>query len=348
MAGTIVNTQTYQSSSSPTIVVTKPTSLQDGDVLIGIVGRDNDSPGAMSYPAAWTQIDENITVAGRDQVSGIYYKIVTDAASEAADYTWFWNGANEQCAGMVTAVRGLNATSQHDVHAFVLQENKTDPTTPSITTSQDEAFVVTCLFSSSTSSVSSFTAPGGVTKIVDITEANHNLAVGWFTETTAGATGSQAWNPIDSLTSDDWHAYTFSFHVLLGVTPTSSESVPIGLIEFSHVPIIDNGISTDTIAVGLSEVAIVSVIQSASDTLPVTLIEVTQTQMHRGSEETLTLGWIDGSPVFVYTLDSFELLPIIVVDGEEESTIFLGLFRLITGTLTTPANESSDIIRARP
>jgi hypothetical protein len=301
----------------------------------------------MSYPSGWTPIDEHITTAGRDMTTGIYYKVVTDASSEAGSYTWFWNGSNEECAGMITAVRGLNSSLQHDVDSFTNSLNSVAPATPSITTSQDDAFVFTCVFSSASTTTTSFTEPGGVTEIVDITETNRNLAVGWFTQTTAGATGSQTWTAVDAATSDDWHCYTFSFNALLSTTPTASESIPIGLSDVSRGIAIGNIVASESVGLGLSEGAEIKVLQNATDTFPATLVDTTTTTANWSAGESLSLGVTEGTPIFLYTLEVNESLPIGLFDSDE-GAVWTGLRRVRTGTLTVYQEEIDRTIRTRP
>jgi hypothetical protein len=99
VAITFVAVQAWTGSSgSASIVLTVPTGVSDGDVLLAIVSNRN--AAAHTVPGGWA------LVASATQLT-VYSHV---AASEPANYTWSWTGAC-QTGGSIIAYRGVNTGS---------------------------------------------------------------------------------------------------------------------------------------------------------------------------------------------------------------------------------------------
>ena len=133
MAVTYNSSQGDGSSSTTSVVITKPTSTAEGDLLIAqIVMSDNSL--TITAPSVWTLINSTTVTGG--QKSSIYYKIAT--ASEGANYTWSWSFAIE-AGGYVSRFTGhlpsapintSNATADTS-SSSTLTQNGITPTTAS-------------------------------------------------------------------------------------------------------------------------------------------------------------------------------------------------------------------------
>lgn len=102
--GTVGYSSVQTGTGSASITLNKPTGIANGDVLLAsIVYKDTSLPSAA--PSGWTRIsaiDSSIN-NGRHLV---YYKVITNAGSEPASYTW--TVTSSKGAGVLGAYRGVN------------------------------------------------------------------------------------------------------------------------------------------------------------------------------------------------------------------------------------------------
>jgi len=205
----IIGNESNQATDATSLTINKPAGLQDGDVLFAfIVKRDN---VVFSGSAGWVEDSQHLTAAGDDLSSGIYYKVVTDAAGEPASYTW--TGDREEWSGGIIILRGVDNNNPIDkTTSHANGTNDATPTCPSITTSTDRAMVFACC-AMTRGDVSSSTAPAGTTKQWDEYINNANGFCANFTQTTAGATGDKTWTTDGGDDDEEWHTYQVAFRV---------------------------------------------------------------------------------------------------------------------------------------
>lgn len=144
------------SSGASTIVINKPASTADGDLLVGLVNGD---PGqTQTGPAGWTQITGSPQSVGGGLKGSVWYKI---ASSEGASWTWTSSGGNYY-VGCVGRWTGLQA-SPLDVSNGAVNANTTTVVAPAVTTTVTDDLVTrlvttsnatTCTFASGTSRIS--------------------------------------------------------------------------------------------------------------------------------------------------------------------------------------------------
>lgn len=111
MAGepTFVGTPVMVGASSGTdITITKPAGLADGHMLLAGVRAQGTVATAITMPAGWTRAGAPNGAADRAQ--GFFYKVVTDAASEPASYTFGgWSaGRSDGYMDIVTGIDPAN------------------------------------------------------------------------------------------------------------------------------------------------------------------------------------------------------------------------------------------------
>ncbi|MCK4902699.1 MAG: cadherin-like domain-containing protein, partial [Thermoplasmatales archaeon] len=204
----IIGVETNTAIRVSSLTINKPAGLQDNDVLFAfIVKRDDPS---ITGPSGWTEDTQQNTITGDDLSSGIWYKIVTDAASEPTSYTW--TGDRERWSGGIAILRGVNTSNPID--APTSQDagtNNANPTCPSITTNTDMAMVFACA-ALTKGDVTSSTPPTGTTKQWELFNRNANSLCANFTQIIAGAIGNKTWSTNGGAVNDEeWHTYQVAF-----------------------------------------------------------------------------------------------------------------------------------------
>jgi len=203
---TIEGVETNQTSLGLSLNINKPTGIQDNDVLFAFVAK-GDNP-VITGPGGWTEVAQNGTIAGRDLGSGIWYKMVTDAASEPTSYSW--TGDNEEWSGGIIILRGVDNNNPLDVNTTHSNgTNNGDPTCPSITTVTNGSMVFACAAITHGPQTSS-TAPGGTIKQWSEYVINANTYCANLTQTTAGPTGDLQWDTSGG-TVEEWHTCQIAF-----------------------------------------------------------------------------------------------------------------------------------------
>jgi hypothetical protein len=131
-----VSTSTDTRTGSETdITITKPASLQDGDVLLATLytGGGSDNRELTSAPSGFVKVSSHRSGAWGHHAH-VYYKVVTTASGEPSTYT-FTHGATSGClGGGLTAWRGVN--NDNPINTFNVDAgwNFSEPyTTPPVT-----------------------------------------------------------------------------------------------------------------------------------------------------------------------------------------------------------------------
>lgn len=125
------------------VTVTKPSTVANDDYLVVVMGVGDDDPD-IAPPTGWTTGDRAEGTSGTDVQMGIFYKLVTDAASEPANYT-FTAGNGDAIGWWIGSLRGVDLTTPEDETMSgnaVYRLNDTSPLADSITTATDGAFIL--------------------------------------------------------------------------------------------------------------------------------------------------------------------------------------------------------------
>lgn len=122
------------------ITIDKPSGTNSGDLLIAAVAvSDNVKSELHADGAGWTEID--IEQSGDDVTFGIWWKIA--GASEPSSFGFDWT-TDEKGYGWIMRFTGHDASAP--IHTWALDtidKNETEfPTTPSVTTTVDQALIL--------------------------------------------------------------------------------------------------------------------------------------------------------------------------------------------------------------
>jgi len=178
-------------TGSTSLTVSVPAGVQNGDFMFATISlRDTGSGALMGTPAAgWTAL--------RAMMDGTFTRVYTYwriASSEPASYTWTFNIKTRSTASIV-AYSGVDNASPVIVDDFVTQPSFTDTyVTPSITTTVNNAMIVTTFSVGGASSGLSINPPAGMTERYDIVIGNTSVQTqesADAVQAVAGATGQK-------------------------------------------------------------------------------------------------------------------------------------------------------------
>jgi hypothetical protein len=136
VAITHVNTQfgTPNSSSSPgttsTSVVTKPTGLAVGDVMVAIVNANK--AGITAPSVRWTRLSTNDAGSNLYRME-VWYCVSTASETGASNFTWTNGDANAPMWCAIAAYRGVNQSSPINVSGVNTGTTANPQATPSLT-----------------------------------------------------------------------------------------------------------------------------------------------------------------------------------------------------------------------
>lgn len=184
------------------------TGLQDGDLVVAIVGKFDDDGGDFSGPTGWTLTDQQTSTTGDDQRSCYAYKYLTDVASEPT--TWdFSVTVTDPKGAVVAAFRGVDSTTPIDATATTtLGTSDMNPAAPDITTVTNGAFVVVMVTLVNGTAVLGYTggAPSGFTLADDVGVDNGTAeffaALAYKEQASAGLVSPGVWTNTGSGTPE--------------------------------------------------------------------------------------------------------------------------------------------------
>lgn len=136
MAITHVNTQfgTPNLGSSPgtstTSVVTKPTGLAVGDVMLAFV---NSNKAGITGPSGWTRLSTSDSTANLYRTE-IWYIVATSTQTAASSFTWTNADGNAPMWAAISAYRGVNQAAPINAWNVSIGTTANPVTGPSLTT----------------------------------------------------------------------------------------------------------------------------------------------------------------------------------------------------------------------
>jgi hypothetical protein len=167
-----VATAISNGAGSTSLTVNVPAGVQNGDFMIATLSVRTVGSGAlMGTPAAgWTAL--------RPMMDGGWtrvYMYTRVASSEPANYTWTFNIKTVAAAGIV-AYSGVDTSDPVDLDAFTTQPNWTDTyVTPSITTTVNNAMIVTTFSVGGATAGLTIVQPAGMAERYDLTVSNSQV-----------------------------------------------------------------------------------------------------------------------------------------------------------------------------
>lgn len=178
----------YESASSASIVIPYPSGIVAGELLLaqGIFagGVVPDAP-----PTGWTlaaDADPGANISG-----AVWYRVADGTETGSVTFT-SPNTAN-RATGHMQRWSGVDTTTPLDVAGVVGTATGTSVTAPSMTTVNDGAMLIYSVGVHASTSAD-ITTPAGYTQVANSTGTGRRLVVFDKSQTTAGATGTQAFD----------------------------------------------------------------------------------------------------------------------------------------------------------
>ena len=126
-----------------TLVIAKPAGLTVGDLMVAVIGKDDD-PVISGYPSGWTEAAQYNTALGNDVTSGIYYVVATSTETAASDFTW--TGDLEEWSGTCSAFIPGNANPVFEgISDPIRRDGDATPVSEALTTTAGNLVVGGCV-----------------------------------------------------------------------------------------------------------------------------------------------------------------------------------------------------------
>jgi hypothetical protein len=120
--------------------IPKPTTLNNSDVLVAAVSFSGGTTNNITPPAGWTPIDRTDTPTATNMSMQTYYKVISNAGGEPANYTFSFTLASNGTAATIRAAGGLIRYSGVNIAAVLDvngEQSGTDTTNPFQPTAPD-------------------------------------------------------------------------------------------------------------------------------------------------------------------------------------------------------------------
>lgn len=170
------------------VAANRPT-VEDGDVLIAILGKEDDF--SFTAPAGWVLGADRLEITGNDMYTGIWYKVITNAAGEPATYNFTNNDTGvEEYSYWIGSFAGVDSTNVFDVApAWSNLQNDSSPAAPALTTVTNGAYVLAAWYVINDPAMDMPGSPW-ITHAQDLMEASRLMAVAGRSMSVAGNTGA--------------------------------------------------------------------------------------------------------------------------------------------------------------
>ena len=181
------STTTENGSGSTTTVLTVPSGVAVGDLMIAAVNASGTS--AITPPAGWTQL---VAGAGSTYYGTLHYRVATAADAAGASYTWTL-GSTRKATGALTSYVGVDTTAIGTPAANA--NTGTTATFNSVTTAAANSMVVLNGSTFNGTQAVSLTPPGTATTRNNFATSSAGSQMrsynGDFIQAAAGATGTR-------------------------------------------------------------------------------------------------------------------------------------------------------------
>jgi hypothetical protein len=181
------STTTQNGSGSTTIVMTVPSGVAAGDLLISAVNASGTA--AITAPGGWTQL---VAGSGGTYYGTLHYRVATAADVSGASYTWTL-GSTRKATGAMTSYVGVDTTAIGTPAANA--GSGTTATFNSVTTAAANSMVVLNGSAFNGTQAVSLTPPGSATTRNNFATSSAGSQMrsynGDFIQASAGATGTR-------------------------------------------------------------------------------------------------------------------------------------------------------------
>jgi len=219
------------SGSGTSITITKPSGVTDGDVLVASIALSFNAVDDITPPDGnWHLVRAEAHSSQFVQLH-LFYKVVTDASGEGADYTFSWTGSYTNNGG-IARYSGVNTSTPSDVASSSNDGTSTSPTGSSITTATNGSMLV-WVCGAVTATGARYTPPGGFAEEWEIAAVPRSTLAD-YTQATAGASGDQ----VGTLSnSKPWLCFLWALRPILTPPPADSLVMATILRRNQHVVI---------------------------------------------------------------------------------------------------------------
>ena len=208
-------TEASNQTSPEAITINKPANVANGDVLVAFITQGYNR-AVTGIPTDWVEYFDLGTTAGQNMRSGCYYKIITNAGGEPADYTWTIATASTTICGCIVRLSVVDTTTPVDAAESTADGEDWNEATPcpSMTTATANALVVAFMTIGGADTAGP-NVPGDTTLLSDIlctdVAGSASLLTAYFTQVVAGATPTRLWS-IDTVDSGaEYHVIQVAF-----------------------------------------------------------------------------------------------------------------------------------------
>jgi hypothetical protein len=181
------------STGTTTLSLSKPAGVASGDMMLVAIYTGDAASASITPPSGWTELR---TYAPNSFFRfSVFYRVA--GASEGASYSF--TVGDVDTVGAISAYRGGETGAPASTISTGL--SGTSLAAPSITTTEANTMIISIVGGDEgAASAKSWTPPSGVTERSDRYLGSLSLAVGDFTQASAGATGTKTWISSHSLT----------------------------------------------------------------------------------------------------------------------------------------------------
>jgi hypothetical protein len=164
---TLRNAQQQATNSASQITITKPTGLAVGDLMVAVIGKDDDV--LINLPSGWSSPAGLFygTASGNDLYSRIFYKVADAADVAASNFTWTFGDSGEDCSGTLAAFIPSNSNPVYGTSSgVVLRSNDSTPVALTLAPPAGSLVIGGCVSAQAASgglgvATSGFTVAGG-------------------------------------------------------------------------------------------------------------------------------------------------------------------------------------------
>lgn len=177
----VVGSNSTIANDATSITLTKPTDVQEGDILIAMVSMDLEgTAGGWFRPGDWTEIAGAVVglsgVTSYDSRQNWYRKVAT--ATEPATYTWNTSGKQSDQVGIIIAVRDGVWSAGSWLGATLQDGDVTSHSMRSAGSANDVPRIVIHAITGNDPDPHVWTPSSGQTVIADVVSVNADTAAG--------------------------------------------------------------------------------------------------------------------------------------------------------------------------
>lgn len=224
MAVTVASHNTAYSASGTSLVITKPTGLAVGDLMLAGIRHDNGD--GITLPSDWTLLSSTFNPFNN---VAVHYKYATSGDVAASNFTWTLASSTVSAGGIIR-VTGASPL----IGSAILAGAATNTATPSfatgVTPTRSDSLIVIFLFAMTNSNDANggyaiaTSNPALWTEQYDVAMgSDENMTCAWAVRPETTSTG--AWSATGGTGTSDYNSFLVSINETLTSTVTESTTL---------------------------------------------------------------------------------------------------------------------------